>query len=105
MTDLEPFKVSLKVYEDTVIRRIDRLIYKQSDPSEKNTLKDLKVIDNSAILVEERDQNEIEENDTQQNNNGGQVTNEDTVITIDDTENIRTVIVNKESDKSNFDRY
>lgn len=39
-----------------MIRRIDRLIVNQENPNIKNTLKDVKVGDNSAILVEMKDE-------------------------------------------------
>ena len=42
----------LKVVEENLIRRVDRQIYNKENPTVKNTLKDLKIMDNSAILLE-----------------------------------------------------
>lgn len=57
MTTIPAPQISLKVVEDTVIRRIDRQIYNRENPTVKNTLKDVKVGDNTAILVEMKDEN------------------------------------------------
>lgn len=59
-----------------------------------NTLKDVKVIHNSAILVERKDPDEVElelQDSTKKY--------EADVIDLDDTEDFRTVIVNIESEK------
>jgi hypothetical protein len=53
----------VKIVEDTVIRRIDRKLVSVDNPTIKNTLKDLKIVDNSAILVEMKDPAEIEAED------------------------------------------
>lgn len=54
-----PFKqISLKVVEDTVIRRIDRQIKNVYNPNVKNTLKDVKVVDNTSILVETKEEDD-----------------------------------------------
>jgi hypothetical protein len=58
--NLEPQKISIKVVEDTVIRRVDRLKYNKDIPNVKNTLRDLKIVENSALLVEEKDPSEVE---------------------------------------------
>ena len=50
----------MKIVEDTVIRRIDRKLVSIDNPTIKNTLEDLKIVDNSAILVEMKDPAEIE---------------------------------------------
>ena len=50
----------MKVVEDTVIRRVDRKFVSVDNPTIKNTLKDLKIVDNSAILVEMKDPAEME---------------------------------------------
>ena len=50
----------MKVVEDTVIRRVDRKLVSVDNPTIKNTLKDLKIVDNSAILVEMKDPAEME---------------------------------------------
>jgi len=50
--------LSVKVVEDTVIRRIDRKIYNVDNPKIKNTLKELKVVENSALLIELKDPSE-----------------------------------------------
>lgn len=43
-----------------MIRRIDRKLVNVDNLTIKNTLKDLKIVDNSAILVEMKDPAEIE---------------------------------------------
>ena len=59
MTELEAKQLMIKIVEDTMIRRIDRKVYNQDNPNIKNTLKDLKIIDNSALLVELKDPAEL----------------------------------------------
>ena len=93
----------MKVCEDTIVRRIDRQLLNRDNPNIKNTLKDLRIVDNSALLVEMRDQNEVEEFDEE--HKLVQMKSADERIDIDSTENIRTVIVNTEFNKSNFERY
>lgn len=51
----------VKVVEDTMIRRIDRKVYNSDNPNIKNSLKDLKIIDNSALLVELKDPAELQQ--------------------------------------------
>jgi hypothetical protein len=52
MTNLEKSKICAKVVEENLIRRIDRLIYNKENSSILNTLFDLKIVDNSALLLE-----------------------------------------------------
>lgn len=47
-------QISLKVVEESLIRRIDKQINNADNPTKKNTLKDVKLIDNTALLVEVR---------------------------------------------------
>jgi len=61
ITQIEAKQLSVKVVEDTIIRRVDRKIVNQDNPTIKNTLKDLKIIDNSALLVELKDPTELQE--------------------------------------------
>jgi hypothetical protein len=96
--------ISVKVVEDTVIRRIDRKVYNQDNPNLKNRIKDLKIVDNSAILVEEKSKEELEEA-AEDEIKLHKLTSQDERVDIDSTENIRTVIVNPESEPSNFERY
>ena len=46
--------------EDTVIRRVDRKLVSIDNPTIKNTLRDLKIVDNSALLIELKDPAELE---------------------------------------------
>lgn len=50
--------ISLKVVDDTSIRRIDRQTRNIDNPNIKNTLKDVKLVDNSALLVEMKDESQ-----------------------------------------------
>ncbi len=95
-----------------MIRRIDRKVFNADNPNIKNTLKDLKIVDNSALLVELKDPTELQQE--QIHGDDGEVitinkesapTKDEEMIDIDSTENIRTVIVNMDSDKNTFDRY
>lgn len=112
MTELEAKQLMIKIVEDTMIRRIDRKVYNQDNPNIKNTLKDLKIIDNSALLVELKDPAELLQ-ESVQGDDGEVITinkesapsKDEEMIDIDSTENIRTVIVNMDSDKNTFDRY
>ena len=75
-------------------------------------MKDLKIIDNSALLVELKDSAELLQ-ESVQGDDGEVITinkesapsKDEEMIDIDSTENIRTVIVNMDSDKNTFDRY
>lgn len=55
LTEQESKAISVKVVEDTVIRRVDRQILNKDNPTIKNKLSDLKIVDNSALLVELKD--------------------------------------------------
>ena len=92
--------VTVKVVEDTLIRRIDKRVMNIDNPNIKNTLRDLKIVDNSALLIEEKSEEEL----TESTEVVGLPSTTDTV-NIDSTENIRTVIVNLESDPNTFERY
>jgi len=114
ITQVEGKTLMIKVVEDTMIRRIDRKVFNSDNPNLKNTLKDLKIVDNSALLVELKDPAELQQ-DLVQGDNGEVITldkgsapsknDDEEMIDIDSTENIRTVIVNMDSDKNTFDRY
>jgi CHASE3 domain sensor protein len=103
----------IKIVEDTMIRRIDRKVFNSDNPNLKNTLKDLKILDNSALLVELKDPTELQQ-DLAHGDDGEVITlnkvsapskDDEEMVDIDSTENIRTVIVNMDSDKNTFDRY
>ena len=61
VTQLEAKTLMVKVVEDTMIRRIDRKVFNPDNPNIKNTLKELKIIDNSALLVELKDPAELQQ--------------------------------------------
>ena len=61
MCQVEPKSISVKVVEDTVIRRVDRKVVNAENPTIKNRLKDLKIVENTALLVEIKDPAEMEE--------------------------------------------
>jgi hypothetical protein len=52
MTTIPTNQMSLKVVEENLIRRIDKHIYNQDNPDKMNTLKDVKIVENTALLVE-----------------------------------------------------
>lgn len=54
VTGIEETKVCVKAVEEVAIRRLDKLIYNPADPNELATLAHLKIKDNTAILVEEK---------------------------------------------------
>lgn len=60
LTEQDPKAISVKVVEDTVIRRVDRQILNKDNPTLKNKLSCLKIVDNSALLIEMKDSDEIE---------------------------------------------
>ena len=59
LTQIEAKQLMVKVVEDTVIRRVDRKTLNPDNPNVKSTLKDLKIIDNSALLVDLKDAEEL----------------------------------------------
>ena len=85
--------VTVKVVEETLIRRIDKRVMNIDNPNVKNTLRDLKIVDNSALLIEEKSQEELAESEATE---VVAISNASDVVNIDSTENIRTVIVNLE---------
>lgn len=52
MTGLDKNKINAKVVEENLIRRIDRQIHNKDNPTLLNTLYDLKIVDNSALLLD-----------------------------------------------------
>ena len=58
ITGVPANKQSIKVVDENLIRRIDRQIYNKDTPSVLNTLKDLKITDNAAILLEVKNDDE-----------------------------------------------
>jgi hypothetical protein len=89
--------------KDTKIVRIDSQIFDKSinEQSKLNTLKDLQVVHNAAFLIELKDKEEIV-NDIKENT---QIKKPIDTILVDDTEDIRTIIVNQEIDKSDVKRF
>lgn len=86
--------------EETRIIRLDTQIYDKEDPTKLNSLKDCKVCHNTALLVERKDTEELEP----QIADASTKYNPD-VVNIDDTEDLRTVIVNTDCDKENYQRF
>ena len=97
--------MKLEVMEETQIRRIDTQVYDKefvSLPEElrrKMTLRDLKIVHNSLVHVTIRGPNEVDETETSQK------VQKQLVFNVDDTLDIRTVIVNSELDKQVFERF
>lgn len=59
-TTIPAEKISLKIVDDTMIRRIDRQVRNAENPNIKNTIKDVKVIDGTVILIEVKDDTQVE---------------------------------------------
>ena len=70
-----------------------------------NTLADMKVAQNCIFLCEEKSEEELKEGATDGANQDDKKNGDSNVEMIDDSENIRTVIVNNEVDVSDFQRY
>jgi hypothetical protein len=87
-------------------RRIDKMTKNLDNPNILNTLKDLKVMDNAGILVETKSEDEADDDQTVQIIGGATKKKDDLdIMHIDDTENIRTVLVNTALDLDNIERY
>jgi len=56
---LDVKKICVKLIEETRITRIDTNLYNKETSKRLNTLKDVKICHNSALLVEDKDPNEI----------------------------------------------
>lgn len=84
-----------KLIEDTKQTRIDRLVWNKEfstlppDQWVANQLKDIRIVHNSAFLVEMKDEQDLED-DTEMAQ--GKASYEPTVVDLDDTESDRTVI-------------
>ncbi len=87
--------------DETKIIRLDSQVFAKDDPSRLNSLKDCKVGHNAALLVERKQADEIES----ENSTDAAPLYSPDVINVDDTEDLRTVIVNTDSDKETFFRY
>ena len=104
---IEVDKMKAKIIEETKVIRIDTQIYEKETstlPLEMrvlNTLADVKVQSNSMILCDEKTDEELEDQDQDKDNDDPKKYEE----LINDSENIRTVIVNLESDLQDFQRY
>jgi len=59
--NLQVKTMCVKLIEETRISRVDTQIYAKDNPNRMNSVKDLKICHNSALLVEEKDPSEIEE--------------------------------------------
>lgn len=73
ITKLETTQMKLEVIEETQIRRIDTQVYDKEflnlpeQLRRKMTLRDLKIVHNSLVLVTIRGPNEVDENEVIQN--------------------------------------
>lgn len=94
-------ELKVKMVDETKIIRFDNQIFAKDDPSRLNSLKDCKVGHNAALLVERKQADEI---DSENSTDAAPLYSPD-VINVDDTEDLRTVIVNTDSDKETFFRY
>jgi len=63
LTHQEKDKLKVKVIEESIVRRVDKLIYNLQDPNKLNNLKDLKIVDNSALLIEIKTDQDMQELD------------------------------------------
>ena len=110
MTSLESFsalessQMKLRVVEETLTRRIDtKTLNEELLP---NTLKDVKVVHNTQFLLETKDGSEVDEDGNQLPQDKSSTSKKDADVEyLDDSENMRTIIVNTEYDKSSFQRY
>ena len=106
ITTIPANQIVLRVSEETLTRRINKQTKNLDNPNILNTLKDLKIMDNAGILVETKGENEVD--DEQQVQTQGTATkkkDEFDIMHIDDTENIRTVLVNTAIDLDNIERF
>jgi hypothetical protein len=111
LTGIETDKIKLKMIEETQSRRIDRLVYDKETmtlPAEQwveNTLKDAKVYHKSTFLLELKDTQDLEEDATIIQAKATGASKQHDVELLDDSEQFRTVIVNHESEKGEFNRF
>ena len=104
---IEVEKMKAKIIEETKAVRIDSQIYEKETstlPLEMrvlNTLADVKVQNNTMILCDEKTDEELNE----QNQDQGDDDKAQDIELLDDSENIRTVIVNLEQDLQDIQRY
>ena len=100
--------IKCKLIEETRQTRIDRLIWNKEFltlPEDKwvaNTLKDAKIVHNSVLLVEMKDETDIEDDAVIAE---GKQAYQATVIKLDDTENERTVIASLQNDPNSHKVY
>lgn len=95
LTGIEKQKLSIKAVEEISIRRLDKLMYNPNDPTQLATLAHLKVKDNTAILIEEKQEGEL---DTQEDVGVPLVKNGEM------NADIKTVIVQSVEDLNDFNR-
>ena len=105
-------KVKCTYFVDGVMRRLDRLKYdveKQRD----HTLKSLNLKDWAQVVVEEKSEEEIKIEEQNKNmqadfidpNSSSAPTTTETYINVDETENIRSVLMHKEEDPEFLERF
>lgn len=107
-TGVELPSLKLKLIEETLTRRMDTQIYHKEDAAlpviqrRLNSLRDTKVVHNSIFLVEVKDPNEIQADIEIEKSNTAAVPD---VELLDDTEDLRTVIVNTQAAKDDYHRF
>ena len=90
--------------------RIDTQVYEKEtstlpeDMRVLNTLADVRVVQNTLILCDEKSDEE-KQGEANPGSGEGNPEPKDQVELVDDSENIRTVIVNTEVDVTDFQRY
>ena len=95
--------------EETRIIRVDTQVYDKkaldspASEGKLNTLKDLKVVHNSAFMAEVKDPDEVAAQDEVSTVEGKKYVQD--VIDLDDTDKWRTVIANSDLDKTDTKRY
>lgn len=92
-------EVKARAIDGSQIRRIDNKLWNKQTKC-ANTLRDLKLFDNTAILVELKDSAEAEIEKIKQaeeREEMPELVEIDEIINCDDTPNIRTCIVNQEN--------
>ena len=106
ITTIPASNIVLRVSEETLTRRVDRMTKNLDNPNILNTLKDLKIMDNAGILVETKSEDEVDDDSTVQVIGNATKKKDDFDIKhIDDTENIRSVLVNTALDLDTIERF
>ena len=100
-------RLIVKAIDETKIRRLD--IWYRSQSKRKQTLKDLEILDRTPLMIESKEDDEVEAEEqaeqTVEVEQEGEEQPKEAETMIDESSNIRSCIVNLEESPDQFERF